>query len=147
MRLLLDTHIWVWSQLEPERLSEQVASAIEAPGNDLWLSPISLWELVLLVEKDRLGLDHPVEAWIERAMEEMPTREAPLTHEIALASRTVDLPHRDPADRFLAATAKVMDLTLVTADAQLAEASDIVVLHNQELAPQNATCEVRGASF
>lgn len=130
MRLLLDTHIWVWSQLEPERLSEQVGSAIESAENDLWLSPISLWELVLLVEKDRLGLDHPVEVWIEKAMEEMPTREAPLTHEIALASRAVDLPHRDPADRFLAATAKVMDLTLVTADAQLAAASDIAVLRN-----------------
>lgn len=130
LRLLLDTHIWVWSQLEPERLSEQVASAIESAENELWLSPISLWELVLLVEKDRLGLDHPVEVWIDKAMEEMPTREAPLTHRIALASRTVDLPHRDPADRFLVATAKVMDLTLVTSDAQIAGASDISVLRN-----------------
>ncbi len=130
MRLLLDTHIWVWSQLEPERLSEQVASAVGSAENALWLSPISLWELVLLVEKDRLGLDHPVEVWIDKAMEEMPTREAPLTHQIALASRTVDLPHRDPADRFLVATAKVMDLTLVTSDAQIAGASDISVLRN-----------------
>ena len=130
MRLLLDTHIWVWSQLEPEHLSVRVASAIESPENGLWLSPISLWELVLLVEKARLRLDQPVEAWIEKAMEEMPTREAPLTHQIALASHTVDLPHRDPADRFLAATAKVMDLTLVTADGHLAEATDISVLRN-----------------
>lgn len=130
MRLLLDTHIWVWSQLEPERLSVRVASAIGSSENEPWLSPISLWELVLLVEKDRLGLDLPVEAWIDKAMEEMPTREAPLTHQIAVASRNVDLPHQDPADRFLAATAKVMDLTLVTADGHLAEASDISVLRN-----------------
>lgn len=130
MRLLLDTHIWVWSQLEPERLSVPAASAIGSSNNELWLSPISLWELTLLVEKDRLGLDDPVEAWIGKAMEEMPTREAPLTHQIALASRTVDLPHQDPADRFLAATAKVMNLTLVTADGHLAEASDISVLRN-----------------
>ena len=47
-----------------------------------------------------------------------------------MASRAVDLPHQDPADRFLAATAKVMDLTLVTADARLAEASDVSVLRN-----------------
>ena len=84
----------------------------------------------MLVEKERLAVDHPLDAWIDKAMEEMPTREAPLTHQIALASRAVDLPQQDPADRFLAATAKVMDLTLVTADAQLAEASDISVLRN-----------------
>ncbi len=130
MRLLLDTHIWVWSQLEPERLSGKVASALGSAENELWLSPISVWELVLLVAKERLAVDHSLDAWIEKAMEEMPTREAPLTHQIVLASRTVDLPHRDPADRFLAATAKVMDLTLVTADAQLAEASDVSVLRN-----------------
>lgn len=130
MRLLLDTHIWVWSQLEPERLSGKVASALGSAENELWLSPISVWELVLLVEKERLAVDHSLDAWIEKAMEEMPTREAPLTHQIVQASRTVDLPHRDPADRFLAATAKVMDLTLVTADAQLAEASDVSVLRN-----------------
>ncbi len=130
MRLLLDTHIWVWSQLEPERLSGKVASALGSAENELWLSPISIWELVLLVEKERLAVDHPLDAWIDKAMEEMPTREAPLTHQIALASRAVDLPHQDSADRFLAATAKVMDLTLVTADAQLAEASDISVLRN-----------------
>ena len=130
MRLLLDTHIWVWSQLEPERLSGKVASALGSAENELWLSPISVWELVLLVEKERLAVDRPLDAWIEKAMEEMPPREAPLTHQIVLASRTVDLPHRDPADRFLAATAKVMDLTLVTADARLAEASDVSVLRN-----------------
>ena len=130
MRLLLDTHIWVWSQLEPERLSGKVASALGSAENELWLSPISVWELVLLVAKERLAVDHSLDAWIEKAMEEMPTREAPLTHQIVLASRTVDLPHRDPADRFLAATAKVMDLTLVTADAQLAGASDVSVLRN-----------------
>ena len=84
----------------------------------------------MLVEKGRIAVNASVEAWIDEAMERMPTRQAPITHEIALASRTVDLPHQDPADRFLAATAKVMDLTLVTADGHLAEASDISVLSN-----------------
>ena len=130
LRLLLDTHVWVWSQVEPERVSEEVAAAIESPENELWLSPISVWEVLLLFEKGRLALNGSAEAWIEEAMDKMPTREAPVTHEIALASRAVDLPHRDPADRFLAATAKVMGLTLVTADGHLAEASDISVLRN-----------------
>ena len=49
----------------------------------------------------------------------MPLREAPLTREVASASRSLDLPHEDPADRFIAATAMVYDLTLVTADERL----------------------------
>ncbi len=130
MRLLLDTHIWLWSRLERARLSRQTVTALESPENELWLSPISIWEFAMLVEKGRLVLNVSVEAWIDEAMERMPTREAPVTHEIALASRAVDLPHKDPADRFLAATAKVMGLTLVTADGHLAEASDISVLRN-----------------
>ena len=130
LRLLLDTHIWLWSRLERARLSRRTVTALESPENELWLSPISIWEFAMLVEKGRLVLNVSVEAWIDEAMERMPTREAPATHEIALASRAVDLPHKDPADRFLAATAKVMGLTLVTADGHLAEASDISVLRN-----------------
>ncbi len=130
MRLLLDTHVWVWSRLERPRLSQRTVAALESPENELWLSPISVWEFALLVERGRIALNLSVEAWIDEAMERMPVRQAPFTHEIALASRGVNLPHQDPADRFLAATAKVTGLTLVTADAQLAEASDITVLRN-----------------
>ena len=57
-----------------------------------------------------------------------PFREAPLTHEVALASDAVVLPHRDPADTFLAATAKVYDLTLVTADENLLKGKGYSVL-------------------
>lgn len=130
MRLLLDTHIWLWSRLEPARLSLGTEAALRSTENELWLSPVSVWEFAMLVEKGRVALKVPVEAWIEEASRRIPTRQASITHEIALASRTVDLPHQDPADRFLAATAKVMDLTLVTSDAQIAGSSDISVLHN-----------------
>ncbi len=130
MRLLLDTHVWVWSRLDRSRLGRRTAAALESPENALWLSPISVWELAILVEKGRISLNLPVAAWVDEAMERMPLRQAPFTYEIALTSRAVDLPHQDPADRFLAATAKVMGLTLVTADAQLAEASELSVLRN-----------------
>lgn len=130
MRLLLDTHIWLWSRLDRRRLRGETARALESPENELWLSPISVWELAMLAERGRVVLNVSVKDWIEDALRRMPVRQATMTHEIALASRAVDLPHQDPADRFLAATAKVMDLTLVTADAQLAEASDIAVLRN-----------------
>ncbi len=119
MKLLLDTHIWIWSQLEPERLSGKVARALCAPRNELWVSSVTIWEFVTLVDKDRVALDIDVETWLVMVRERAPVREAPLTDEIAIATRHVELSHRDPVDRFLAATSRVLDLTLVTADERL----------------------------
>jgi PIN domain nuclease of toxin-antitoxin system len=119
VRLLLDTHIWIWTLLEPKRLTRGVASRLEDPANELWLSPISVWETLLLAEKRRIELDGPPFRWIVTALRDFPVRDAILTREIAGASRSVDLPHQDPADRFIAASAMVYDLTLVTADERL----------------------------
>jgi len=119
VKLLLDTHIWIWSHVEPERLDRTVAKALEAPGNELWLSPISVWEFLLLVERGRLVLDATPRKWLEAAWSRAPMHEAPLNREVALRSRTVRVPHQDPADRFIAATAEVYDLTLVTDDDNL----------------------------
>lgn len=131
MKLLLDTHIWIWSVTEPDRLRPRVLKALADPANELWLSPISAWELLILVERGRIVLNVDAEEWISLALKTAPLREAPLTLEVALASRTVRLSHRDPADRFLAATAKVFDLTLVTADARLIGTPGISILPNR----------------
>lgn len=128
MKLLLDTHIWIWSLHEPERLGQRVARALRNPDNELWLSPVSLWEFLLMVEKGRLIVQGDVDRWIDAAFERAPLNEAPLTYEIVRASRTVSVPHEDPADRFLAATAKVLALTLVTADERLLACKDFRVL-------------------
>jgi PIN domain nuclease of toxin-antitoxin system len=130
MKLLLDTHIWVRSQLNPERLSPRVARAINDPRNELWISPISTWEIVLLCERGRLKLDGGPEVWMQKALTVAPLREAPLTHEIALATRSIGLPHRDPADRLLLATALIHGLTLVTADRKLSRSKQVPVLLN-----------------
>ena len=63
-------------------------------------------------------------------MSSAPVSEAPLTIEVALAIRSVDLEHQDPADRFIAATAAVHGLTLVTADSRLLRCKDIQTLSN-----------------
>ena len=57
MRLLLDTHIWLWSRMQPDRLSSRVAKALVERHNELWISPISIWEILLLCRKRRLALD------------------------------------------------------------------------------------------
>jgi len=130
VRLLLDTHIWLWSLLEPVRLTKQVAAELENPDNELWLSPISLWEVLILVEKRRVVLDLDAAVWIRRVLARVPFKEAPLNHEVALKSRSLSLAHQDPADRFLAATALVYDLTLVTADERLLHSKELHVLPN-----------------
>jgi PIN domain nuclease of toxin-antitoxin system len=130
VKLLLDTHIWIWSVLNPERLSRRVVKALEDPANELWLSPISIWELVILVQRGRVDLDREVAEWVAETLKAAPLREAPVTHEIALEAPRLPLPHKDPADRFLAATAQILDLTLVTGDERLIKAKGLSVLAN-----------------
>jgi PIN domain nuclease of toxin-antitoxin system len=128
VKLLLDTHIWLWSTLEPRRLTRRVHKALTDPANELWLSPVSVGELVVLVRKGRLKLPNDVAGWVARTMQDLQLTEAPLTVEVALAISSINFPHGDPADHFLAATAKVFDLTLVTADQHLTKLSGIHVL-------------------
>lgn len=131
MRLLLDTHIWLWSFLEPERLTRRIASALEDPENELWLSPISVWEALILAEKGRIRLVPTPERWIRDALREVQMLEAGLNREVALESRSLTIPTQDPADRFIAATARVHELTLVTHDGNLTEIEGVAVLSNR----------------
>jgi PIN domain nuclease of toxin-antitoxin system len=131
VKLLLDTHIWLWSALEPHRLGRRVTRALADPANELWLSPVSVGELVVLLRKGRIALPKDISAWVAGTMHDMELSEAPLTVEVALAISSIYFPHADPADHFLAATAKVLDLTLVTADERLIHLSEISVLANR----------------
>jgi len=131
MKLLLDTHIWLWSSLEPHRISRRVAKELVAQENELWLSPISVWELTFLHRKGRAKTPQDIATWVAGSMQELRLTEAPLTIEVAVAVSTLDFPHGDPADHFLAATAKVFDLTLVTADSNLIALRGIKVLANR----------------
>lgn len=128
MNLLLDTHIWLWSKLEPRKLGRRVVKELSDTTNELWLSPVSTWEALVLMQKGRIQVADPF-AWIERAAVQM--REAPVTHEVVRIGLGLRLPHSDPADRFLAATAQVLKLTLVTADLRLLGLGDIATLGNR----------------
>ena len=119
MKLLLDTHVWFWALTDPERLARRAQTALEDADNELWLSPVSVWELHLLAERGRVVLDAAPAEWIERELVRFPVRDAPLTRAVALRSRLVSLPHDDPADRFIVATAAIDGHRLVTADDRL----------------------------
>jgi PIN domain nuclease of toxin-antitoxin system len=71
MRLLLDTHIWIWTHLESWNISSEVTNELASPRNELWLSPLSIWELVLLVEKKRLDLNADMGEWVQQSMKDL----------------------------------------------------------------------------
>lgn len=129
MKLLLDTHIWLWSLAQPSQLSRRVQHELRDARNELWLSPVSTWEALLLHAKGRIRLGGDLREWVDKATTRL--REAPLTHEIVVAAQELPLAHTDPADRFLAATAEVLGLTLVTADRRLLGLGKIATLANR----------------
>ena len=128
MKLLLDTHIWLWILREPQRLGRRLQTELLNPNNELWLSPVSVWEALVLHRKGRIALHQNLQSWCSEATAGF--FEAPLTYEVAFAAESLPL-HDDPADRFLAGTAKVLGLTLVTADQKLLGLGDIGTLGNR----------------
>jgi PIN domain nuclease of toxin-antitoxin system len=130
VKLLLDTHIWIWGVGEPHRLSRRVAKELDDVQNQLWLSPVSIWEVLLLHRKGRLKIPEGFSTWVGRALTMMPLTEAPMTFEVAGALSTINLPHADPADLFLAASAQAFGLTLVTSDRNLIRCKQISVMEN-----------------
>jgi PIN domain nuclease of toxin-antitoxin system len=131
VRLLLDTHVWVWSLGPRQKLSRRVVGLVESPRSELWLSAASVWEVQFLARKGRLRLGQPVDSWMADAFERLPVRDAPITREIALESQRIVLATEDPADRFIAATARVYDLTLVTADEPMLALKGISTIPNR----------------
>jgi PIN domain nuclease of toxin-antitoxin system len=125
--LLLDTHCWLWAQLGMiKRFSRAALGAIRSAesGGNLRLSVISIWELGILEKRGRVALPMNVRTWIDAALAKPGISVAPLTPEIALES--VHLPgnlHADPADRIIAATARIVGATLLTKDSRLIEYS------------------------
>jgi PIN domain nuclease of toxin-antitoxin system len=128
LRLLLDTHIWLWLLDDPARLGRRTQQELGDERNELWLSPISTWEALTLHRKGKIHMSSDVAAWLTDAISG--TKLAPFTHEVALAGRQFPL-DLDPTDRILSATASVFDLTLVTADRRLLELGDIKTLPNR----------------
>lgn len=128
MNLLLDTHVWLWGLLEPARIPKRLATLLSSEETTLWLSPISIWEALLLAERGRIRVPGKAADWMQAALSAGPWHEAALSIEVTVASRTLRIASPDPADRFIAATASVHGLTLATADRRLARVAGVEVL-------------------
>jgi len=130
MKLLLDTSVFLWMAFGDAKLGRKTKRLLEASSTEVWLSPISIWESLMLERGGRIRLEPNPLRWTRDALAAFPFREAPLNHEVALRSRAIQIDHEDPADRFLAATAAVYDLTLLTADERLLKGSGYTALKN-----------------
>ncbi len=128
---LLDTHVLLWWLEGSSRLSRRQKSAIRSAGEGapLVVSEISLWEIATLFEMGRISLDLPLRDWLERATAAPLVRRFGITP--AVAAEVAALPssfHRDPADRILVATAKVLGAKLITQDRRIIEAGLVSTL-------------------
>ena len=114
MRLLLDTHIWLWAAMEPERLNPAIRTAIETE-TELVLSVASLWEMAIKHAAGKLRIEGNLESF-RLTVTQMRGTELVIRPEHALAAAALPQHHRDPFDRMLVAQAAIDNLTLVTAD-------------------------------
>lgn len=119
MKLLLDTHIFIWWADTPEKLSSVALSALEDETNDLILSVVSVWEIQIKSQLGKLKLSQPLKDLIESQQEANDLKILPIELPHALALNTLPVHHKDPFDRLLIAQSIVEDITLVTADDKL----------------------------
>ena len=122
-RVLLDTHIALWLDSGSLLLRQSTRSFLDQHwqnGGTVLLSAVSAWEIALLVDTERLELDLPVHAWLERFVARPGIEAVPLNHTAAALSYQMrNLEHRDPADRLLIATAIELGCPLVTYDMRI----------------------------
>ena len=119
MKVLLDTHVFIWSLLDSSKLTKEAIDVLTNEENEFLISPISLWEILVLAEKKRLQIKGDADEWVKEALKVSQIIEAPITAAIAIESRNVKLSHQDPADRFIVATAKLYGCALMTADKEI----------------------------
>lgn len=120
MRVLLDTHCWLWMQVSPGRFGATALDLVRSQDHQLLLSAASAWEIAIKSALGRIELPEPPSVYVPKRMETSGVTGLAVEHAHAL--RVADLPHhhRDPFDRLLVAQAQVESLPILTADPWLA---------------------------
>jgi PIN domain nuclease of toxin-antitoxin system len=118
--VVLDTHAMLWWQAASDRLSDSARRSIER-AEVRYVSPVSFWELTMLVAKARIGLDRPTAAWVNDFLATDRVGIAELTPAVAVGAGELDGFHGDPADRMIVASALAAGLPLITKDGKIGE--------------------------
>jgi PIN domain nuclease of toxin-antitoxin system len=118
MRILLDTHVFLWSCLTPARLSESTRRLLEDPDNEVLLSAVSSWEIAIKTVLQRLELPEPPTRYVPTRLKAMGLTPLPVEHAHALRVAQLPLHHRDLFDRLLVAQAQLENATVATGDPQ-----------------------------
>jgi len=120
MRLLLDTHIFLWYITGDERLAVDGRRAVE-DSDAVYLSVVSLWEVTIKFQLGKLPLPDPPHPWLRLQREEHGIESLPLDENSVARLPFLEKHHRDPFDRMLVCQALEHDLHIVTADAVLSK--------------------------
>ena len=131
MKLLLDTHIWLWAATDQRRIKRSLTRELARSSNEVWISPISIVELGAQYRKGRLQINGGYESWVEEFFRNPDVRFAEINYQVALEANRFYLQSEDPADRWLVATARVYDLVLVTADEKILASKAVRTLANE----------------
>ena len=116
MRILLDTHVWLWMLVSPDRIGEEPRRALSDRGNELLLSAASSWEIAIKYRLGKLPLPEPPDQFIPPRLTRDGIVPLPVEHHHAVAVAALPDHHRDPFDRLLIAQARLEHLVLFTAD-------------------------------
>jgi PIN domain nuclease of toxin-antitoxin system len=121
MKYLLDTHTWIWWNMNPQKISSRITKLILGREYKvLLLSAISVWEFCKLIEKERLAISLSPLEWLNIALDMSGLELVPLTPLISYKSTALEKPfHNDPADQIIVATAMVENAIIVTADKRI----------------------------
>ncbi|HLM00491.1 MAG TPA: type II toxin-antitoxin system VapC family toxin [Pyrinomonadaceae bacterium] len=120
MKLLLDTHAFVWIHEAPSKISPIALASLSNPSNQLSLSIVSIWELQIKIQAGKFRFKETLEEVIEIEQTTNGLQILPVTLAHVLKLENLPLHHKDPFDRLLISQAIVEDMTLVSADANFA---------------------------
>ena len=118
MRILLDTHVFLWSCLEPEKISDSARGLLEDRANELLLSAVSSWEIAVKVASEKLVLPAPPARYVPSRLAAMGLTPLPVEHGHVLRVSQLPSHHDDPVDRVLVAQSQLEDAILATGDPQ-----------------------------
>jgi PIN domain nuclease of toxin-antitoxin system len=128
VKLLLDTCTLLWMAGEPGRLSGRVRGLLSAPDTERWFSAISSFEIAIKARKGKLTLPLPSRNWLREVIATYGLHEFPITSEIAALAPEVSVPHADPCDRIIVATAQIHGVAVATSDPLIHACQDIEVV-------------------